>query len=83
MYSEITKSQLEEREETILADIARQYKSYRSEEKGLIMWLKPGVDRRIKPELIHLKEVVGFNFSERFVIVLISILCFNSNDAMV
>ena len=44
----------------MLADIARQYKKDRSDEKGLIMWLKPGVDRRVKPELIHLKEVVGF-----------------------
>lgn len=41
--------------------ISRQYVKSNTKESGLMIWLKPGAQRALKPALIHLGEVVSKN----------------------
>lgn len=41
-----------------MEQISRHYVKSDSKESGLMIWLKPGAQRALKPELIHLGEVV-------------------------
>lgn len=38
--------------------ISRHYVKSNTKDSGLMMWLKPGARRALKPELIHFGEVV-------------------------
>ena len=71
-----TKAQVEARSNGIEEHIARHYLRSSSTEKGLILWLKPGVQRRIQPEPIHLKEVVSIRLLQALFIVSLCIKCF-------
>ena len=54
----MTKVELAKYSDSMVEDIARHYVKSSTDEEGLIMWLKPGAKLTMKPELIHLREVV-------------------------
>lgn len=60
-----TRKRLEERENEIRRNIQNHLMKSNTEKKGLILWLKSGVSLDIRPEPIHLKEIVAFLIANR------------------
>lgn len=54
------RQQLQTMDKAVVDAVTRQLLRTNTAQKGLIMWLKPGVSRNIDPRPIHLEETIAF-----------------------